>query len=70
MFKSQSSKLMVWLFSGLVLPSPLGFLSPGNGGIEGGVKTIEGRGEATLCNGASALYFISLSFCIQDDKVL
>jgi hypothetical protein len=24
----------------------LGFLSPGNGGSEGGVKTIEGRGEA------------------------
>ena len=26
----------------LVSPSPLGFLSPGNGGTEGGVKTIEG----------------------------
>ena len=48
MFKIQRSKLMVWLFSGLVLPSPLGFLSPGNGGIEGGVKTIEGRGEAAF----------------------
>ncbi|MDD5861396.1 MAG: peptide chain release factor N(5)-glutamine methyltransferase [Prevotella sp.] len=27
------------------LPSPFGFLSPGNGGTEGGVKTIEGTGE-------------------------
>ena len=34
-----------------VLPSLLGFLSPGNGGNEGGVKTIEGRGEATIING-------------------
>ncbi len=40
--------------SKLVSPSPLGFLSPGNGGTEGGIKTIEdgrgfpseGRGEA------------------------
>ena len=32
----------------LVLPSPLGFLSPGNGGTEGGVKTIE-EGERLLC---------------------
>ena len=31
----------------LVLPSPLGFLSPGNGGTEGGVKTIE-EGERLL----------------------
>ena len=44
----------------LVLPSPLGFLSPGNGGTEGGVKTIEGRGEATLRIGASAHYFLRL----------
>ena len=45
----------------MVLPSPLGFLSPGNGGIEGGVKTIEGRGEATMRIGASAHNFPSLS---------
>ena len=31
----------------LVLPSPLGFLSPGNGGTEEGVKTIE-EGERLL----------------------
>ena len=33
----------------LVSPSLLGFLSPGNGGTEGGVKTIEdGRGSVFL----------------------
>lgn len=33
---------------GVETPSPSGFLSPDNGGTEGGVKTIEGRGGALL----------------------
>ena len=51
--------------SKLVSPSPFGFLSPGNGGNEGGVKTIEdgrglsseGRGEA--CYSKSGIYHFS-----------
>ena len=51
--------------SKLVSPSPLGFLSPGNGGTEGGIKTIEdgrglsseGRGEA--CYSKSGIYHFS-----------
>ena len=49
----------------LVSPSLLGFLSPGNVGTEGGVKTIEGWERlfvlisfARLRTGASALYFL------------
>ena len=29
-------------------PRPRGFLSPDNGGTEGGAKTIEGKGEGLL----------------------
>jgi len=46
----------------LVSPLPLEFLSPGNGGIEGGVKTIE--------DGRGCLYRLSFSTplaCALDD---
>ena len=31
-------------------PRPRGFLSPDNGGTEGGAKTIEGKGEGLFCS--------------------